>query len=333
VRRRARRFIATSLAASVLSVIAAGCVDRTPPPPDAPIPERRGGAQRYEDPIKPLSRADEADEQAGSLPPPPFNDEPLVSQGLPEEPVFLQAYNGVGRPRMVVLVNRSLDGELLPANDGGGDGFSDRAQQNSDERARGAYLRPDQYDQSTARQIDYEAIEIGLTDWMSAGGRTEIVSPITARQRLSDDQERDLQGGRARVMGDIARELDADVLIHVTARPTRQTRNGLEIRLIAEAINLGKGGQSIGRGFVDVPPPLDKTKINRFTRFLARVLMDRMSTTWENLPPPPRDDDRGGATSPKLREDDRDVPASAPAPERPAAPIREIPSDDPEAKG
>jgi hypothetical protein len=300
-------------------------VDRTPPPPDAPIPPR-SAALRGEDPGKPVPRPGEEDDYAGTLPPPPFSDVPLVSQETPEQPGFVQAYNAVGRPRIVVFVNRTLEGELLPVDDAapGRRYTDDRSRDVYDRGANGRYgtsLRPGQYDEADARQIDYEAIETILTDWLAAGGRTEIVSPITARQRLTDEQVKDLQGGRPRVMGEVARELDADVLVHVTARPTRQTQRGLEVRLVAEAINLGQGGQSIGRAVVDVPPPLDKPRINKFTRFLARGLMDRMTGTWENLPPPPADR-RGQA--PRRGDAVEDAVGEAVAP-RPAQPDRGAP--------
>lgn len=366
-------------------VVAAGCVDRTPPPPDAFVPQDRG-ALRTQDPIKPDARpGEDDDESAGALPPPPFNDAPLVSQETPEQQAFVDAYNSVGRPRMVVFVNRTLEGELLPVNaddpvasvertrrSRGDVTVESRERRNTDARvrdrysdadarsdrdttdrfeARGGgpneyrdrvdlYLRPGQYDEASARQIDYEAIETILTDWLAAGGRTEVVSPLTARQRLTDEQVKDLHGGRPRVMGELARELDADVLVHVSARPTRQTRRGLEVRLVAEAINV-RGGQSIGRAVVDIFPPLDKPRINKFTRYLARGLMDRMIGAWENAPAPregergPRDPGRGEEGEPRgfgpRRDPAGDVipqdlpPVDPAAPRDPAAPAPNLP--------
>jgi hypothetical protein len=316
-----------------------GCVDRTPPPPDADIPRGRGGPYREHEPVKPLP-GQGGPQEAGGLPPPPYYDAPLVSQETPEQRAFVDAYNAVGRPRIVVFVNRTLEGDLIPVNAddeavGRRDGYErtveSRDRYNDREPAE-RYLRPGEYDEIATKQIDYEAIETILTDWLAAGGRTEIVSPITVRQRLTDEQVKDLQSGRPRMMGEIARELDADVLVHVAARPTRQTRQGLEIRLVAEAINVGRGGQSIGRGVVDVPPPLDKPKINKFTRFLARSLMDRMIGTWENMPPPtagdrtPRDaapsDTRPQPGSPLLEPPDAPAPALPPS-EAPGSPAKE----------
>jgi hypothetical protein len=101
-------------------------------------------------------------------------------------------------------------------------------------------------------------------------------------------------------VGELVEQLQADVLIQVQARPTRQTRYGLEVRLIAEALNT-RGGQSIGRAVVDIPPPLEKTTINKYTRFVARKLMDDMTGTWNNAPVAPAQVEASGATTQPVR--------------------------------
>ena len=172
---------------------------------------------------------------------------------------------------------------------------------------------------SPAKSLDYEAMENVLTDWLASDGQVEVVSPVMARQRLTDEQVRDLQSGRPRVMGEVARQLDADVLVQVQSHPTKQTSHGLEVRVIAEAINVSRGGQSIARAFVDVPPPLDKPQINTYTRFLARKLMDGMIGTWRS----PAPSDRGGpATREDRRLDDRS-PRDDPRVVPPAPPSRD----------
>jgi hypothetical protein len=47
-----------------------------------------------------------------------------------------------------------------------------------------------------------------------------------------------------------------------------------------------RGGESLGRAVVDIPPPMEKTTLNRYTRFMARKLMDEMINAWLNNPPP-----------------------------------------------
>lgn len=304
-----------------VGIAGGGCANKTPSPPqDVPVPLGPGeGGVRSEDRGKPMPGPEDDDEYSrAEMPPPPFNDVPLVSQETPEQQVYVDAYNAVGRPRIVVFVNRTLQGELIPVNDSDPalsverrrtsrgdvtvesrnsqyrDDLRSRDDRDTTERfeSRGpgefrdrvdVYLRPGQYDEVLARGVDYEAIENVLTDWLAAGGQTEIVSPVAVRREMSEEQIKRLQGGDGRAMSELVQTLDADVLVHVTARPTRQTRRGLEVRLVAEAVN-AQGGQSIGRAVVDVPPPLDKPKINKFTRFLGRKLMDGMIGSWESMP-------------------------------------------------
>ena len=52
--------------------------------------------------------------------------------------------------------------------------------------------------------------------------------------------------------------------------------------MVAEALNVGDG-RSLGRAVMDVPAPLDKPKINRYTRYMARKLMDGMIVSWQRM--------------------------------------------------
>ena len=229
----------------------------------------------------------------------------------------MSRYEQVGRPRILIFVNRTLEGQIVPVNPDGPIASVEHKAQSSgavtvdsshhtgsydfwyDSHREGSshfqstgpanfsettsvYLHPGEYDEAAAKSLDYEALENVLTDWLSAGGKVGIVSPTMARQRLTEEQVKDLQSNRPRMLGEVARQLDADILIQVQAHPTRQTQEGLEIRLIAEAINV-RGGESIARALVDVPPPLDKPKINKYTRFLSRKLMDGMIGSWESF--------------------------------------------------
>jgi len=232
----------------------AGCQsDYAPPPAPARVPgqyERRMTTDWQAKPLPGPSRDD--------LPPPPFADEPLVSQEAPETPRFVGAYQKVGQPRILVWVMHAA-----------GEGF---------------------YDEAAARSIDYDAIETILTDWLSAGGKVAVIAPEAARQALSPQQAQDLNTGHAVNGQEIADRLRADVLVLIKAQPTRQSGQGPAVRLVADASNL-KGGESIGRAVVDVPPPLDKPQINTYTRFLARKLMSDMTGSWISFgapeaPPP-----------------------------------------------
>ena len=260
--------------------LAAGCHHHHDAGPDERAAmEPADGYVVSEKPLPPPNAQD-------SLPTPLYSDPPLISQHVPEEEAFLSAYDAVGRPRLLVFVNRTLDGELIPVNgtpvtiSRSDNSYSYNGSSAFHERRR-AFLPPGQYDEAQARNIDYQAIENVLSDWISAGGHVQLASPTLARQRLSDDQVRDLQHGRPVVGRELAQELDAQVLIQVQARPTRQTSDGLEVRMIAEAIDLKHNGVSLGRAVVDVPPPLDRGQIDGSTRFLARKLMDGMTMSWQ----------------------------------------------------
>jgi hypothetical protein len=192
------------------------------------------------------------------------------------------------------------------------------------------YLHPGQYDEVQAKSLDYEAIENIMTDWIACQGQVTVISPTLVRQRLSDQQVKELQSGRPQVLSEVAQQLGADVLIQVQAHPTRQTAQGLEVRLVAEAMNI-RGGQSLARATVDMEPPLTKTQINRYTRFLARKLMYDMTSTWSAPPPPemrqadtaapssppvaaPTTSGGGSSYPPEAAPFDSSKPADAPAP-------------------
>jgi len=339
---RTASFIILGLGISIL-----GCHDNSPPPPRVPVPsaDRREAYAPSETPRKPV-------ENNWAAPTPGYDDQPLVSQRPPEQRAFVDAYNRVGRPRMTVFINRTLEGDLLPINNNDpilsveqsrksnsavtverrdstdSRGYYDRSHSQSTDKfeSKGPaeykektdiYLRPGEYDEVSAKNLDYNAIENIMSDWLAANGQTIMISPGMAREKLTDDQLKDIQSGRPRVMSEIVRQLGVDVLIQVQEHPTRQTAQGLEVRIIAEAINT-RGGQSIGRAVVDVPPPLTKTTINTYTRYLARALMSGMTDTWtamaNNPPPPPP---AGSAPPPRTES----VPAHPePAPQQPSLP-------------
>lgn len=232
-----------------------GCIDNSPPPPRVPVPSNDRGAvvTRSDDGIKPIAP------NPAYQPAPPFADEPLIIQQPPEQPAFVDAYRKVGSPRIVVLVNRSLAAN--PGQDTAG------------------YLNPGEYDEINARNVDYQAMETILTDWLACGGQVTIISPTMVRQRLTDQQYTELQQGRPQVQAEMINQLGADILVQLQARPTKQTLQGLEIRLLGEALNV-KGGESLARAVVDVPPPLTKPQLNEYTRYVARKMMDDMLGAW-----------------------------------------------------
>lgn len=259
-----RRWFSALVIGLVALAAQAGCHgdanSSAPAPARVPGPYERRMDDRPEAMNRPVGRDD--------LPPPPFNDVPLVSQEAPETARYVDAYNRVGRPRLLVWVTQRPG--------------------------------PGRYDEAAARDIDYAAMESILTDWLAAGGRVAVISPTAARQTLDAEEVRDLDSGHPGRRREISDRLRADVLILVQAQPTRQSSDGPMLRLVADATNL-QGVESIGRAVVDVPPPLDKPKINDYTRFVARKLMDGMASSWNQFggaPPPPDAGNPPPATQP-----------------------------------
>lgn len=241
---------------------------------------------REQDPVRPMPR-DEADEV---LAPPPFTDVPLIVQNPPEQRAYLRAYEDVGRPRILVAVNR----DVAPA--------SSAARTGADEGR-------------AVRTIDHEAVEVILTDWLAADGQVDILSPQAAANPLSDQQKQELRSGDT---DDVARDTGADVVVSVRSRMTEQAGEHLMLRMVAEAVN-ARDGRSIGRAVVDVPPPLDKPQINKYTRFLARKLMDGMILSWQRMEEDDAVDARSAPPEPGDAGDD-DVDTAPPAAPRSPAP-------------
>jgi len=196
---------------------------------------------------------------------------PLVNQHMPEEQSFTAAYNAVNRPPIVVFVNRTLEGEIIPANPA-------PPPQTYEER-----LRAGQYDQNAVKSIDYHEIELLLTDWLSCDNHVTVISPTMARDRLTDEQIRDLQSGRPHVARDIAMQLGAPIIVQVQAHAVRATSGELGLRVFAEAIDVQHDASSLARAVVEVGLPLDREQANGFTRFMARKLMDGMTTSWQAI--------------------------------------------------
>lgn len=268
------------LGIGLLAATIAGC---SSPPPRVPVPGPNNRDVLLEhDPVKPLPHAE---------PPAGFEDVALVNQRAPEQRAFIDAYNRVGRPRIAVFVNRTLQGDIVPvshaAPPSGGQTDPFAAQGAPESRqSSDVSLHPNQNQELAAQNIDYAAVESILTDWLANNGQVTVISPTMVRQKLTPEQVKDLESGRSQVLNDIAQQFGADVLVQAQARPTKETFQGLQVRLVAEAINI-KGGDSIARAVVDITPPLDKPQINTYTRYVARKLMDDMIGAWANMQPGP----------------------------------------------
>jgi hypothetical protein len=192
---------------------------------------------------------------------------------VPEQAWFVNAYNQVGRPRIAVFVNRTLEGGVvLPT---------------PNNAPNPAYLQPGEYDEAMLKDLDYRQLERLLTDWLRCDGKVTMLSPTAVREHLTDQQVRDLQQGRPGVATQAAMASGADILVQVSARPVRRYTPGgpagVAMLMVAEALNV-KGGESLSDATVEVPLPVDKVVLNDYTRFIARKLMHGMIGTWSGTP-------------------------------------------------
>lgn len=312
---------ATVLCMGALAI--GGCAQT--PPPEAAVPVNPGANYvPTQAPPKPLP-----DSAMPSAPSPgPYSDEPILQQRLPEEEYFVNAYDAVHQPRLAIYVNRTLTGQVISPNPGGplestehtqsatggvsvnsGDysehedaygrdvehahsGFSSTGPAEYTETTT-TYLPPSDYDEADVRSLDYDAMEKILTDWMSCEGKVHIISSDYLGAQLSPDDMKALSEGRPIAMSSLAQKVGADVLIQVQAHPTRQADGGLQVRLVAEAMNV-RGGDSLATAVVDLPLPLEKMQLNQYTRFIAAKLMVGMAGAWDSIssnpppgPPPP----------------------------------------------
>src|SRR5690606_6606318 len=196
-----------SVALAAMSV-GVGCRDNTPPPPQVPVPSAGSGPYVERAAARPVEQPDYSDLQA----PTGFNDVPIGTQAAPEQAEFLKAYQDVGRPRITVFVNRTIEGDLIPVNAAEPDlavqrtqrsttGVSVERRETTDTRdyyrnerreridnfesdgpaeftdTTEVYLRRGEYDEVAARQIDYLAVENILADQLSAGGQVVLIAP------------------------------------------------------------------------------------------------------------------------------------------------------------
>ncbi|MGH7179260.1 MAG: hypothetical protein ACREJC_17920 [Tepidisphaeraceae bacterium] len=118
---------------------------------------------------------------------------------------------------------------------------------------------------SAIPQADCEAIQTLLADSFAASGQVTMISAAALQQPNGESA--------------------ADVIVRVTAREVRKTEQGAAIRLIGDAVNC-KGGESLGRSVVEIPPPADHKLVGQASRMLARKLMDDMTGAWSNPPTP-----------------------------------------------
>ena len=227
---------------TVAAVLAAGC--RTPPPPriQIPIDSRGNDYTTYRhDPVKPLppsatQSAQESPQSSGYAAPSTLQP-PAVSQA------YLDAYDRVGRPRLLVLVERASQ---------------------------------------TPRSIvpgDYDTLERVIRDALAADGQVAMVPPAAARQ-LNQQQLTGVFAGDAKAIADAGDLLHADVIMQVRVSPGASVRE--ETQITATARN-ARDAQQIATAAASIPPPPQRRQIDFAGRLLAERVVDELAAAWDNL--------------------------------------------------
>jgi hypothetical protein len=196
-----------------------GC--KNTPPPRVPVPSSSGGnpyTTHERDPVKPLPESAQQDLREAARPADAPSAEPAPAGLTPISPPlpaavsanYLDAYDRVGRPRLVVSIVRPENPQraLVPG--------------------------------------DYDMLERVIREVISGGGQVAVVPGMTVKERLNASQLRDLQSGQAKSLSEIGSALRADVLIEVHIAPSgdqqqltataRNTRDGQPIASAAATI-------------------------------------------------------------------------------------------------
>lgn len=124
-----------------------------------------------------------------------------------------------------------------------------------------------------------DAMILQLTDWLRAGGRVTMLAPG--------------KSGGGTGSPDVRIKVAIDSIKDGSAKDARTAA----VRASARAVNAGDN-LLLGQTLVDIPAPVDRQAVNRFTRFMARKLMADMTQTWNASPPAEASSTGGTRTTP-----------------------------------
>jgi hypothetical protein len=263
VRVRATRLL-LAIGLSGLVALATGC--RTPPPPRIQIPIDTQGndyTTYQHDPVKPLPPSATQAVDDPNAPPPPQSrapQQPLQAPAVSQ--AYIESYDRVGRPRLLVLVDRAAQ---------------------------------------TPRAIvpgDYDTLERVIRDALAAQGHVAVV-PADATRQINDEQRKALAANDTKALADVGQQFRADVIVQVKV-PSTAAAEREETQITATARNARDAAQ-IATAAAAIPPPPQRRQIDFAGRLLAERLIDELAGAWENLariPPTPASTQPAPATQP-----------------------------------
>lgn len=195
-----------------------------------------------------------------------------AANAMAGEEAYVAAYQNRRSPRMMVFVNRTLQGDAVP-----------KAELDT-MISEGRVINVTRQDEIAASRSDYEMIELSIIDYLDAGGRVTIKDSDMVRAKMDREKVLRIENGDPAAIRLLNTELQTDVLIQVKATPTRHAQwpQGA-VRLLAKAMST-TDGRILATAFVDMPLPMSKTNINVFTRYLSEKMMAKMTAVWAGNP-------------------------------------------------
>ncbi|HUO09140.1 MAG TPA: hypothetical protein VM008_12610 [Phycisphaerae bacterium] len=171
---------------------------------------------------------------------------------IQNEEAFLQAYAAHRSPRIMVMASRSS-------------------------------LSDPRGDSLGATADDYDLIEASIVEYFDASGKVTVQDADAARAKLNREQILRIENNDPAANRLLSTELQQDIVIHISAKPTQQSSFGHAVRLIAKAVST-TDARTLGTAFADMPLPMSKTNINVATRYLSEQLMGDMARKWSGNP-------------------------------------------------
>jgi len=127
---------------------------------------------------------------------------------------------------------------------------------------------------------DYQMIESSIAQYFNNSGKVDVRDSEAARAKLNREQILRIENSDAAATRLLATELQADVVVHVTASPTTQSQFGEHaIRMSAKAVGT-TDGRVLAVTSLDLPTPATRPLINDFTRHMTEDLMRQMAIKW-----------------------------------------------------